>query len=229
MDIMVESMLEHGLIQGAQAVYNDFGDTCGNFAKQYTLAQFLLIGAAALVAIINTVLKGTIQGMANFEHHHSLSAATKGVSTNIAVALFVNTAVVVMLVNASIQNEALNSFGIGMGEADDFDFQWYTNVGTAIVMTMVLNAVTPHMAPLAGYYVVGPLKRCLASASSTQRTLNKKYEVSLSERRSEEAASIAIDRAVAREELGPSSRAQRKAERSGETGGGSVSLPPQPK
>ena len=43
---------------------------------------------------------------------------------------------------------------------------------------------------------------------------------------SRQAASIAIDRAVAGEELCPSNRAQRKAERSGKGGGGWGGFPP---
>jgi len=43
-------------------------------------------------------------------------------------------------------------------------------------MTMVINSITPHIAPLAGYYILAPLKRKVAGISSTQRVLNKKFE-----------------------------------------------------
>jgi len=176
MGVMMDAMLEKGLLAGGQHVYANYGDVCGKFARQYSLAQALLIGAAVLVTVVNVLLKTAIQGMASFEHHHSLSQQTKAISTNVAITLFVNTALIVMIVNASIDFEPINQFGLGMGKAEDFDFQWYTNVGSAITMTMVINAITPHLAPLAGYYIIGPLKRCFASTSSTQRSLNKKFE-----------------------------------------------------
>ena len=62
------------------------------------------------------------------------------------------------------------------GKASEFDFNWYLNVGSAIVFTMAINGVSVHASPLIGYLVVAPLQRCFASASATQRKLNKKFE-----------------------------------------------------
>jgi hypothetical protein len=43
-------------------------------------------------------------------------------------------------------------------------------------MTMLINAVTPHLVPFVGYFILHPLKTCMASGSGTQRTLNKTFE-----------------------------------------------------
>ena len=59
------------------------------------------------------------------------------------------------------------------GEFDDFSNEWYASVGTPLLITLGLNAVTPHIAPLAQYFIVAPLMRCLFSSSkATQRDLN---------------------------------------------------------
>jgi hypothetical protein len=150
LDIMIAEISEHGVITGAQNLYNNFGDVCGKFAQQYViagrgqraadfvnltqsnsshlryaLAQTLVIGAAAMVTVINVVLKTSIKGMASFEHHASLSAETKAVSSQIAITLFVNTALIIMIVNAYIEFAPLNAVGLLTGNAEDFDFDWY--------------------------------------------------------------------------------------------------------
>eukprot|EP00943_MAST-04B_sp_MAST-4B-sp1_P009956 g9956.t1 len=59
------------------------------------------------------------------------------------------------------------------GEFDDFSNEWYASVGTPLLITLAMNAVTPHIAPVTQYFVVAPLKRCLlAKGKATQRDLN---------------------------------------------------------
>ncbi len=174
-NIMIDIIATEGVFDGSETLMNEYA-VCETFAQQYTIAQFLVVGAAGLVTVINVVLKATIKGMASFEHHASLSEETKAISSQIAITLFVNTAIIIMAVNAYIEFDVLNAFGLLQGTADDFDFSWYVNVGTAIITTMVINAITPHMSPLLGYYVLDPLKRTMASVAATQRSLNKKFE-----------------------------------------------------
>jgi hypothetical protein len=173
---MIDSIELYGVLDGAQKLYEDFSDVCGDFAKQYLLAQTLVIGSAAMVTVINVLLKVTIKGMASFEHHKSLSNETKAISSQIAITMFVNTAIIIMVVHAAIEFVPLNSLGMLNGSADDFDFNWYVNVGSAIILTMAINSVTVHIGPMVGYYIIQPIKLCMAGVSATQRSLNKKVE-----------------------------------------------------
>jgi len=173
---MIDSIAEHGVTDGAQKLYEDYAGVCGDFAKQYVLAQTLVIGSAAMVTVINVLLKVVIKGMAAFEHHKSLSNETKAVSSQIAITMFVNTAIIIMVVHAAIEFSPLNALGMLNGDADDFDFHWYVNVGSAIILTMAINSVTVHISPILGYYVIQPVKLCLTGVSATQRSLNKKME-----------------------------------------------------
>ncbi|GMH46365.1 hypothetical protein TrRE_jg6856, partial [Triparma retinervis] len=54
---MIDSIELYGVLDGAQKLYEDFSDVCGDFAKQYLLAQTLVIGSAAMVTVINVLLK----------------------------------------------------------------------------------------------------------------------------------------------------------------------------
>ncbi|GMI01404.1 hypothetical protein TrVE_jg10724 [Triparma verrucosa] len=176
LNAMLDSIEEFGILDGAQKLVEDYGDICGTFAKQYLLAQTLVVGSAAMVSVINVFLTTTIKGMAAFEQHKSLSAQTKAISSQIAITMFVNTALIIMIVHAAIEFQPLNALGMLNGSAEDFNFNWYMNVGSAIILTMAINSVTVHIAPMAAYLVVTPIKRFLAGASATQRSFNKKFE-----------------------------------------------------
>ncbi|GMH90450.1 hypothetical protein TL16_g11773 [Triparma laevis f. inornata] len=176
LNAMLESIEEFGIMDGAQKLVEDYGDICGTFAKQYLLAQTLVVGSAAMVSVINVFLTTTIKGMATFEQHKSLSAQTKAISSQIAITMFVNTALIIMIVHAAIEFEPLNALGMLSGSAEDFNFNWYMNVGSAIILTMAINSITVHIAPLLAYFIITPVKRCFASASATQRSFNKKFE-----------------------------------------------------
>jgi len=173
---MIESIEQYGVLDGAQKLIDNYANVCGEFAKQYVLAQTLVIASAAMVTVINVLLKIAIKGMASFEHHKSLSNETKAISSQIAITMFVNTAIIIMIVHAAIDFSPLNSLGMLNGDADDFNFHWYVNVGSAIILTMAINSVTVHIGPIIGYYIVQPVKMCMAGVSATQRSLNKKVE-----------------------------------------------------
>ena len=41
----------------------------------------------------------------------------------------------------------------------NYDEEWYLDSGSAILMTMSLNVVAPHCAPLANAFILNPAKR----------------------------------------------------------------------
>ena len=57
---------------------------------------------------------------------------------------FLNTAVLVLIVNAQIQTTW--SF-LQEGQYNDFTVQWYLNVGSSITLTMIAYVFTPHISP----------------------------------------------------------------------------------
>ena len=100
---MIESLETYGIMEGAQMVIDEYEEMCGTFAQQYVTAQTLVIGSAAMVSVINVILSTAIKAMAAFEHHKSLSAQTKAISSQIAITMFVNTALIIMIVHAAIE------------------------------------------------------------------------------------------------------------------------------
>ena len=47
---------DYGVYTGARRLINDEGDMCLNFALQYFIAQVLMVFAALMIVVINTIL-----------------------------------------------------------------------------------------------------------------------------------------------------------------------------
>ena len=95
---------------------------------------------------------------------------------------FLNTALLMILINAKLPTGLTTLSGIfswgGLmtGSYDDFKVGWYSDVGGALTLTMIINMVAPHCAPLLMVFAVVPLKRRFKrSKALTQRELDDLY------------------------------------------------------
>jgi hypothetical protein len=100
---------------------------CKDFIEAYASSLGVVIGAAAMIAIINTGLKIVLKKLAKFEGHDSLSDQAASVSINLLIVQFINTALISYLVNLSYQGEGLGTvieffklFGMFNGEYEGF-------------------------------------------------------------------------------------------------------------
>jgi len=65
---------------------------------------------------------------------------------------FINTGLVILLVNARISEVSLPAFfPIFAGRFSDFTVEWYKNVGATISLTMFINIFTPHIGGIVAY------------------------------------------------------------------------------
>lgn len=67
------------------------------------------------VVIVNTLLTSIMAKLAKFERHVSLSDYTSTVTAKLAVAQFLNTALIVIIVNAGYTGGGLGFVQVGMG------------------------------------------------------------------------------------------------------------------
>jgi Ran GTPase-activating protein (RanGAP) involved in mRNA processing and transport len=90
--------------------------------------------------------------LTELERHHSKSQFSASLCMKIFLAQFLNTALVLMLVNARFPNNVNfpmgETLGVMAGPYDDFSRAWYSAVGVQISMTMMINVVMPHLPPL---------------------------------------------------------------------------------
>ncbi|CAM9791928.1 unnamed protein product, partial [Ectocarpus fasciculatus] len=100
LDAVVTSFQEHGLVDGAKVVAREQGEICAPFLRDYAKANAIKILAVMSVVIVNTLLTSVMGKLAKFERHVSLSDFTSTVTAKLALAQFLNTALIVIIVNA---------------------------------------------------------------------------------------------------------------------------------
>ncbi|ETL28741.1 hypothetical protein L916_17967 [Phytophthora nicotianae] len=170
------SIAEFGVIDGPQELWNTFLP-CRGFLTDFLAKNAFIVIASAVVVIVNIVLKSTLRGFASFERHTSESAKASAVALKMFAAQFLNTAIIVLVVNAALSLSAVPVVGeLFRGKYSDFQRDWYPTVGMGVTMTMLINAIMPHCILLLQLCVIGPLKRCLTRRSvRTQEKMDQLY------------------------------------------------------
>jgi len=94
-----------------------------------------------------------------------------------------NTAIVIVLVNSNIKavKDWYPDFPFFTGKYTDFDPGWYSDVGSTIFFYMILNIITPHIAPLISYTLTN-IKRffdrcCAINKISSKQTKNEFFDL----------------------------------------------------
>ncbi|KAG6974857.1 hypothetical protein JG688_00002848 [Phytophthora aleatoria] len=138
------SIAEFGVIDGPQELWNTFLP-CRGFLTDFLAKNAFIVIASAVVVIVNIVLKSTLRGFASFERHTSESAKASAVALKMFAAQFLNTAIIVLVVNAALSLNAVPVIGeLFRGKYSDFQRDWYPTVGMGVTMTMLINAIMPQ-------------------------------------------------------------------------------------
>ncbi len=64
--------------------------------------------------------------------------------TSIFISSFFNTAILILLTNANTANTWLGFVPLN-GAFPDMTFEWYTDIGPALIQTMLINALFPFV------------------------------------------------------------------------------------
>ncbi|TMW61304.1 hypothetical protein Poli38472_013767 [Pythium oligandrum] len=173
---LTESIDEHGIVNGAKVVWNKI-IPCRGFIKDYLKKNGFIVIAAAVVVIVNFILNAILRAMADFERHSSESGKATAIALKMFLAQFLNTAIIVLLVNASLGVEGVPVIGdLLKGKYRDFERDWYPSVGMGITTTMLINVFVPQIILCLQMFVIAPLTRCLTRRSiRTQEQMNKLY------------------------------------------------------
>ena len=137
---------------------------CLKWLSDTTKEQGLSIASVLLIVIINMLLKVIMKRLVNFERPISQSKFSTSLTTKLTIFQFLNTALVTMLVNAN-----LNDFDTGdsdptlgglvfNGDYSDFTKGWHLQIGTALLLTMIINLSTP----LVFYWLLPWYAKCVA-------------------------------------------------------------------
>ena len=103
-----------------------------------------VVGAALAVLVINQILLLIYEYLVAFERHCTVTEVTLSQFWKLFLAQMVNTALLVLLVNASLELppvlQFLQIFQVGSGQFDELSVTWYVSVGTGICITIFMQA-----------------------------------------------------------------------------------------
>jgi len=95
-----------------------------------------------LVSVVNIIIRTVNIKLVNFISYHTHSEATSGIMVSIFVASFINSGVILLFTNAYLDYSILSWIPIH-GQYSDIDKNWYIDISTALVKTMLIMACFP--------------------------------------------------------------------------------------
>ncbi len=153
---------------------------CESFIRFVGINTALQAVAVLSVIVVNMIYVIVSKKLGACEGHHSLDGQESSVAFRVLLGSFLNTGLVLLIVNAQIskgtgvlgplaQDETISS--IIKGKYPDFTADWYSDVGLAMTITMLIYVFSPHVPPLLRYCKF----TCKEKTSSTQAGLNSLF------------------------------------------------------
>ena len=99
---------------------------------------------------VNAALVAVFHHFVRFERHNSRTAELASVTVKLFVMQVINTAILTLSVNANLRDFDVrmpDAIPIFSGSFTDFHPAWFVSVGTALMLTMLLNMVVPNITP----------------------------------------------------------------------------------
>lgn len=147
-------------------------------AKMYSQS----IAVVLAVVVLNRVLLGIYSYLSAWERRTTVTEVTRSQLWKLFLSQFVNTGLLIILVNARIQERPqalffLRFLSIGEGSYQDINAQWYTAVGATLVVTIFMEIFTTTVPPLLMACSTPLIACCLSRGKATQEALNEVYEL----------------------------------------------------
>jgi len=129
---------------------------------------------SALVSVVNIIIRTVNIKLVNYISYHTHSDATSGIMVSVFVASFINTGIILLFTNAYLGYSFLSFIPIN-SQYSDIDKNWYLDISTALVKTMLIMACFPWIE----FFLFGGIKvllRILDSGWYFNRTLDSEMK-----------------------------------------------------
>ena len=123
-------------LSGMDALKNS--DECSGYLSYLSRILMIRFFSSIIIIIMNMIQKFVIQKLSLFEKPKSRSHLQKLVFIKIFIVIFINTSILIYLINLKIPNI---SDHLKEGEFDDFDRDWYLKVGNSVLVTMMMSSL----------------------------------------------------------------------------------------
>jgi len=155
---------------------------CREWFTTYTYIQTLKIIAVGGVVVTNVVLKEILKILISIEGHADKAHEIASVTIKVFLATFINTAFLTLLINGNLDlvtssvaaddDLAVQKFGLLGGTYNDFGEEWYENIGVPIILTMIINMISPHISTVA-QWLMKRYKQWADRSCSKDRSITK--------------------------------------------------------
>jgi hypothetical protein len=152
---------------------------CSYFFERISLNILLRVSVSLGVIMVNFMIKIIFRILSRFERVSNKSLEQLKLMSKVFVATFINTALVILAVNANFSSintqDWLPKF-IFNSDYSDFSREWYVNVGSTLIATMMISVFSPHCFILFTFYPLGLCKRhCCTKRYISQAQANMKF------------------------------------------------------
>ncbi len=106
---------------------------CRKWLLAYCKANGMMLGTVLFVSVANLIFYYALTGITSLERSHSVTSQLASGTFKIFVSQFLNTAVVIFLVNLKTDANVNSHFPILKGSYSEFTVSWYQDVGTTLV------------------------------------------------------------------------------------------------
>eukprot|EP00347_Sterkiella_histriomuscorum_P019608 403340984 len=158
----------------ADIVFQNQQKLCYDWLTGYTITNAMIYSTAVLITILNVVITEVLIRLSRFQKFHTKTEEKASSTIKMFLIQFINTGLVILLVNAKVTEVTLpDFFPLLGGEFQDFTVEWYRVVGTTICLTMMINVIAPHIGAFIKIFIKS-FKRCVDRGCTCNKRKTKK-------------------------------------------------------
>ena len=139
----------------------DEGSLCHMYFKDEAWGIILTNSVTFLISVINMLIRTVNVRLIDKIGFHTWSQTTSAVMTSIFISSFINTGIILLLTNADLKYSIFSWIPLN-NQYSDLSLDWYSDIGTSLVKTMIIMAVFPYFEFMMWF----SLKVCLRVADS---------------------------------------------------------------
>lgn len=139
---------------------NDMNSFCSDFVTDKAWDGGMVLATAFGIIVLNFFIRVILSVITVWERSPNVTKEKQKIMTRTFVALFINTALITLIVNAKIDEDLYDIEGIlFQGDFEDFTRDWYVKVGSTFTITLFLSVFSPHFLNLLLWFPLGICKR----------------------------------------------------------------------
>jgi hypothetical protein len=148
-DVQANPELEKCLCRALGTNIGTANVNCSSWLNDVNLGKWFTVLSVATLVIVNYFLKLLIHALSSWEKHNSATVLQTWITKKLFIGLFVNTACILLLVNAKFESSDELGFAVILsGQWSDFSASWFELVGVSFILIMSVSVLFPHAIPM---------------------------------------------------------------------------------